>query len=167
MTYKQKYLRVWDHCSALIETIRFKPLTGFCMEGISMKKVNVTHKQEKSLTWSKHWLTSNFLCWTLSSLCCKVNFGTLCFSARALTDVQTAMLCQCIVYCNFSVCFLWLRPASSRHFYSQVDSLELPETPKITELTESFKKVTKHLTKFKETLINYVWEKSHVKKQYE
>ena len=35
----------------------------------------------------------------------------------------------------------------------------------ITELTENFTKVTKYLTKFKETLINYVWEKSHVKKQ--
>ena len=35
----------------------------------------------------------------------------------------------------------------------------------ITEMTENFTKVTKYLTKFKETLINYVWEKSHVKKQ--
>ena len=35
----------------------------------------------------------------------------------------------------------------------------------ITELTENFTKVTKYLTKFKETLINYVWEKPHVKKQ--
>ena len=34
----------------------------------------------------------------------------------------------------------------------------------ITELTENFTKVTKYLTKFKETLINYVWEKPHVKK---
>ena len=34
----------------------------------------------------------------------------------------------------------------------------------ITELTENFTKVTKYLTKFKET-INYVWEKPHVKKQ--
>ena len=48
---------------------------------------------------------------------------------------------------------------------SQVDSLDLPETPEITEMTENFTKVTKYLTKFKETLINYVWEKSHVKKQ--
>ena len=49
--------------------------------------------------------------------------------------------------------------------YGQIDSPELPETPEITELTENFTKVTKYLTKFKETLINYVWEKSHVKKQ--
>ena len=35
----------------------------------------------------------------------------------------------------------------------------------ITELTENFTKVTKYLTKFKETLINYVWEKPHIKKQ--
>ena len=47
----------------------------------------------------------------------------------------------------------------------QVDFPELPETPEITEMTENFTKVTKYLTKFKETLINYVWEKSHVKKQ--
>ena len=47
----------------------------------------------------------------------------------------------------------------------QVDSPELLETPEITEMTENFTKVTKYLTKFKETLINYVWEKSHVKKQ--
>ena len=40
--------------------IRLKPLTGFCVEDISMKKVNVTHKQEKYLIWSKHWLISNF-----------------------------------------------------------------------------------------------------------
>ena len=44
-------------------------------------------------------------------------------------------------------------------FWGQVDSPELSET------TENFTKVTKYLTKFKETLINYVWEKSHVKKQ--
>ena len=47
----------------------------------------------------------------------------------------------------------------------QVDSPELSETREITEMTESFTKVTKHLNKFKETLINHVWEKSHVKKQ--
>ena len=34
----------------------------------------------------------------------------------------------------------------------QVDSLELPETPEITEKTKNFKKVTKYLTKSKETL---------------
>ena len=47
----------------------------------------------------------------------------------------------------------------------QVDSPELLETPEITEMTENFTKVTKYLTKFKETLINYVWEKPHIKKQ--
>ena len=47
----------------------------------------------------------------------------------------------------------------------QVDSPELPETPEIIEMTASFTKVTKYLTKFRETLINYVWEKSYVKKQ--
>ena len=50
-------------------------------------------------------------------------------------------------------------------FWGQVDSPELSETPEIAETTENFTKVTKYLTKFKETLINYVWEKSHVKKQ--
>ena len=50
-------------------------------------------------------------------------------------------------------------------FWGQVDSPELSETPEITEMTENFTKVTKYLTKFKKTLINYVWEKSHVKKQ--
>ena len=45
----------------------------------------------------------------------------------------------------------------------QVDSPGLLETPEITEMTENFTKVTKYLTKFKEALINYVWEKSHVK----
>ena len=49
--------------------------------------------------------------------------------------------------------------------YGQVDSPELPEMPEIMEMMENFSKVTKYLTKFKETLINYVWEKSHVKKQ--
>ena len=49
-------------------------------------------------------------------------------------------------------------------YNGQVDSLELPETPEIEEMTENFTKVTKYLAKFKETLINYVWEKSHVKK---
>ena len=47
----------------------------------------------------------------------------------------------------------------------QVDSPESPETPETTGMTEIFTKVTKYFTKFKETLINYVWEKSHVKKQ--
>ena len=50
-------------------------------------------------------------------------------------------------------------------YTGQVDSPELPETPEIMELTENFTKVIKYLTKFKETLINYVWEKCHVKKQ--
>ena len=47
----------------------------------------------------------------------------------------------------------------------QVDSPELLEMPEITEMTENFAKVRKYLIKFKETLINYVWEKCHVKKQ--
>ena len=47
----------------------------------------------------------------------------------------------------------------------QVNSPELPETPEIMDIIENFIKVTKHLTKLKETLINYVWEKSHFKKQ--
>ena len=47
----------------------------------------------------------------------------------------------------------------------QVDSPKLPETPETTEMKENFTKVTKYLTKFKETLINYVWEKPHIKKQ--
>ena len=46
----------------------------------------------------------------------------------------------------------------------QVNSPELPETPEMTEMTENFTKVNKYLTKFKETLINYVLEKSHLKK---
>ena len=49
--------------------------------------------------------------------------------------------------------------------FGQVDSPELPETPEITVMTENFTKVTKYLTKLKETSVNYVWEKSHVKKQ--
>ena len=48
--------------------------------------------------------------------------------------------------------------------YDQVDSPEFPEALEITEMMENFTKVTKYLTKFKETLINYVWEKSHVEK---
>ena len=52
-------------------------------------------------------------------------------------------------------------------FYNlgQVDSPESPETPKITKIIENFTKVTKHLTKLKEAWANYVWEKSHFKKQ--
>ena len=38
----------------------------------------------------------------------------------------------------------------------QVNSPELPETPEITDIIENFIKVTKHLTKLKETLTNYV-----------
>ena len=45
-----------------------------------------------------------------------------------------------------------------------VDSPESPEMPETTEKMESFIKVTKYLTKLKEALINYVWEKSHFKK---
>ena len=43
----------------------------------------------------------------------------------------------------------------------QVDSPELPETPEITEIIENFIKVTK----LKETLTNYIWEKSNFKRQ--
>ena len=50
-------------------------------------------------------------------------------------------------------------------YYGQVDSAELPKTPEITEMTENFTKVTKYLPKYKKALLNYVWEKSHVKKQ--
>ena len=46
----------------------------------------------------------------------------------------------------------------------QVDSPESLETTEITEKTENFIKVTRNLTKLKETLINYVCEKSHFKK---
>ena len=46
----------------------------------------------------------------------------------------------------------------------RVDSPELPGTPEITEMTENFMKVTKYLTKFKETLINYAWDKIYHQK---
>ena len=48
--------------------------------------------------------------------------------------------------------------------YGQVGSPELLETPEIMEKTENFIKVTKYLTKLKETLINYVWEEYHFEK---
>ena len=38
----------------------------------------------------------------------------------------------------------------------QVDSPESPETREIMEMAENFTKVTKYLTKLKDTLINYV-----------
>ena len=41
-------------------------------------------------------------------------------------------------------------------FKGKVDSPESPETPEITEMTDNFTKVTKYLTKLKDTLINYV-----------
>ena len=50
-------------------------------------------------------------------------------------------------------------------FTGQIDSPELPETPEITEIIEKLIKVTKHLTKLKETLTNYVWENPHFEKQ--
>ena len=50
--------------------------------------------------------------------------------------------------------------------YGQVNSPESPETPEIMEKTENFIKVTKYLTKLKETL-NYVWEKYHFEKHWE
>ena len=40
----------------------------------------------------------------------------------------------------------------------QVDSPESPETLEIMEMLEIFTKVTKYLTKSKETLINYGWQ---------
>ena len=54
---------------------------------------------------------------------------------------------------------------SDGDLFGQVDSPESPEKPEITEIIENFIKVTKHLTKLKETLTNYVWEKSNFKKQ--
>ena len=56
-------------------------------------------------------------------------------------------------------------PLDKELYNSQVDSPEFPKTPEITEIKENFTKVIKYLTKFKETLSYYVWEKSHVKKQ--
>ena len=56
-------------------------------------------------------------------------------------------------------------PLDKELYNSQVDSPELPKTPEITEIKENFTKVIKYLTKFKEALSYYVWEKSHVKKQ--
>ena len=47
--------------------------------------------------------------------------------------------------------------------YGLVDSPESPETPVITEITRNFTKIDKYLPKLKGTLINHVWEKSHVK----
>ena len=38
----------------------------------------------------------------------------------------------------------------------QVDSKKSPEPPEITEMTQNFSKVTKYLTKLKETLTSYV-----------
>ena len=49
--------------------------------------------------------------------------------------------------------------------WGQVDSPESPETPEITEIIDNFIKVTKDFAKLKDTLTNYVWEKSHFKKQ--
>ena len=49
-------------------------------------------------------------------------------------------------------------------FNGQFDSPESPETPEITEIIQNFIKVTKHLTKLKKTLTNYVWEKSNFEK---
>ena len=72
-----------------------------------------------------------------------------CFISRSFTSV----IMKCYIY------------ISTYQNYGQVDSTELPETPEVTEMRENFTKVTKYLTKFKETLINYVWEKFHVKKQ--
>ena len=54
----------------------------------------------------------------------------------------------------------WISPE-----VGQVNFPEFPEMPGITEMTENFTKIIKYLTTFKETLINYVWEKSHVEKQ--
>ena len=48
--------------------------------------------------------------------------------------------------------------------HGQVDSPELLEMLEIIEITGNFTNVTKYLTKLKETLINYVWEKFHFKK---
>ena len=87
-----------------------------------------------------------------------------------------------MIVCKNLVCYLCLFSSSVKRLEKQfsikanfstflqlnwgkVDSPELPEKPEITEITENFTKVTKYLTKFKETLINYVWKISHVKKQ--
>ena len=97
--------------------IRLKPLTGFCMEDISMKKVNVTYKQEKYLIWSKHWLTSNFFCVNIIQSTLQGWFWYFRFFCKDSNRcLKLFMLCQCIFYCDFSVCFLWSRLISSRHF---------------------------------------------------
>ena len=47
----------------------------------------------------------------------------------------------------------------------QVDSPKSLETPEFKKMTQNFTKVTKYLTKLKDILINYIWEKYHVKKR--
>ena len=63
-----------------------------------------------------------------------------------------------------SYCALSDKITVKMDFQGQVDSPEFPETPETTEIMDNFIKVTKYLTKLKEALINYVWEKSHFKK---
>ena len=51
-------------------------------------------------------------------------------------------------------------------FYGgQADSPESPGTPEIMEIVENFIKVTKDVTKLKDTLAIYDWEKCQFKKQ--
>ena len=68
-----------------------------------------------------------------------------------------------------TVCFEFFKKRKSVFLKSvkngQVDSPESLETPEIKEMMANFTKVTKYLTKLKDTLINYVKEKSHVIRQ--
>ena len=49
----------------------------------------------------------------------------------------------------------------------QADSPESLKISEVTEMAENLIKVTKYLTKLTETLMSFVWKKSHVKKQLE
>ena len=60
---------------------------------------------------------------------------------------------------------LWNPLSSSMLKNKRIFSLVIAFSLVITEMTENFTEAIKYLTKLKETLRNYVWEKSHFIKQ--
>ena len=132
---------------------------------ISFKFCDVTARYILDLVLYFSYTYYKFICYLLLFVIC------LFVAAISLFTRNTSASCEISsnlvkTVLAFLIFFVYLKPVSLRVLLlGQVVSPELPETPEITEIIENFIKVTKDFTKLKDTLTNYVWEKSHFKKQ--
>ena len=132
---------------------------------ISFKFCDVTARYILDLVLYFSYTYYKFICYLLLFVICLFVAVIYLFTRNTSTSCEiSSNLVKTVL--AFLIFFVYLKPVSLRVLLlGQVVSPELPETPEITEIIENFIKVTKDFTKLKDTLTNYVWEKSHFKKQ--